>query len=120
MRQLPRLLLATLLTVPVLVACGPRNAKSPVPGVNELAEDPILLSRVLERCNANPASFSTPECINARSASDRVSAVSDAERARKAQAGFEQARDARRRVEDGIRQAEEARKRALQQAEPPP
>jgi hypothetical protein len=119
MRSRCRFFLTVLPALGLLGACGARESAPAVPGVAELAADPILLSRVLDRCNANPGAVSSPECINARAAADRVNADGEAERARRAEAGFERAREARRRVEDATRQAEEARRRALESAELP-
>ncbi|MET0292646.1 MAG: EexN family lipoprotein [Steroidobacteraceae bacterium] len=124
MKSRCRHFLAVFIGVPGLAAgllagCGSREKPEPVPGVAELVEDPILLSRVLDRCNANPASVSAPDCVNARAAVDRVSATGDEQRARKAEEGFERAREARRRQEESLRQAEEARQKRLDQADLP-
>ena len=83
-----------------LGGCGSRKDASSVPTVATLAEDPILLSRVLERCNADPSAVATAECINARAASDRRSADREAARAQQAEASFERAREARRRADE--------------------
>jgi hypothetical protein len=101
----------TLLLVFALAAsgCGPRQAaQPPVPSIATLADDPILLSRVLERCNANPGSAASPECANARAAADRRFADEQADKARRAEEGFERAREARRRAEAAAAQAREA------------
>jgi hypothetical protein len=109
--QLAMLLLAGL----VLGGCGPREAPPAVPSVIQLTEDPILLSRVLEKCNARPEQASSPECINARAAAERREAAAGGEAARKARAeqGFEMAREARRRAEEAAAQAHDATKKRM-------
>jgi hypothetical protein len=106
-KHLPRALLVVPLLA-TLVACGSRDPAPAVPGIAELVEDPILLSRVLERCNSNPSLVSSLECTNARAASDRRLAADRAAQAAKAEAGFERAREARRRAEEAAKQSREA------------
>lgn len=91
-----------------MAACGARNEPPAVPSVRVLTEDPILLSRVLERCNADAAAVGTPECINARAAADRRMADELAAKEKKAAAGFEMAREARRRAEEAAARAHDA------------
>lgn len=93
--------------------CGSRNEAPAVPSVRALTEDPILLSRVLERCNADAAAVSQPECINARAAADRRMADQQAAKEKKAAAGFEMAREARRRAEEAAAQAHDATKKRM-------
>jgi hypothetical protein len=109
--QLATLLLAGL----VLVACGPREAPPTVPSVIQLTEDPILLSRVLEKCNARPDQAGSPECVNARAAAERREAAAGGEAAREARAeqGFEMAREARRRAEEAATQAHDATRKRM-------
>jgi hypothetical protein len=102
-----------------LAACGSRDPATAVPSINALAEDPILLSRVLERCNANPAAASTMECTHARAAADRRFAAEAEEKARRAEAGFEMAREARRRAEEAASAANEAARRRVDAYELP-
>jgi hypothetical protein len=91
-----------------LAGCGSRQRDAEVPSITTLAEDPILLSRVLERCNAEPSAAGTPECANARAAADRRFADDQAARARKAEADFELAREARRRADAATAPSQEA------------
>ena len=108
MRQ-PHAPVALLLALAVLLAaCARRDPEPAAPTVTALTEDQILLSRVLERCNANPAAVSTPECSNARAAADRLMADRQAEKARQAEAGFERAREARRRADEAAARSRDA------------
>jgi hypothetical protein len=128
MRRLPAgLPVSVTLLLLGLVACGSGSKPPPAPSIAVLAADPILLSRVLERCNANPAAVTTPECTNARAAADRRMADDQAAKARKAESGFEYARDLRRQRDEAaarVKAAEEQRKAsidlAVEGAEPPP
>jgi hypothetical protein len=96
-----------------LAACGSRQSADTAPSILTLAEDPILLERVLERCNANPAAVATAECINARAAADRRFADEQAAKARQAEAGFQAARDARRRAEAAAARAREGNRKPV-------
>jgi hypothetical protein len=118
MTQVRRMRRAPAVAVPVLLALGvalsacDRETEAPaVPSIATLQEDPILLSRVLNACNANPSTASNPECINARAAVDRRSSADEAAREKQAEAGFEKAREARRRAEDAARERETTGKR---------
>jgi hypothetical protein len=102
-----------------VAACGSREPADAVPSITTLAEDPILLSRVLERCNANPAAVATTECTNARAAADRRMADDQAAKARQAEAGFEAAREARRRAEAAAKQAQDATRKPVDAYELP-
>ena len=104
------LAVVALITVPALAlgACSRKEPVAEVPSVATLEADPILLSRVLDRCNARPSAVNTPECINVRAAVDRRSAGDEAARAKRAEAGFEMAREARRRTEEAARQSHDA------------
>jgi len=106
MRILPAGAFLTVATL-LLAGCG-QKAVDAVPSVAQLVDDPILLSRVLGTCNDRPAAAGTPECINARAAVERRSAADEAERARRAESGFEMAREARRRADEAARQSQEA------------
>jgi hypothetical protein len=109
-----------------LAGCGSRNEAPAVPSVRVLTEDPILLSRVLERCNADATAVGKPECINARAAADRRMADQQAAKEKQAAAGFEMAREARRRAEEAAARAHDATKKPtdvyelpVEGAEPP-
>jgi hypothetical protein len=107
MRIAPVFVTAVVSTL-ALAACEKKAPVAAVPSVIALESDPILLSRVLGECNAVPASAGNPECINARAAVDRRSAAEQAERATRAESGFEMAREARRRADEAAKQSQEA------------
>lgn len=120
MRRFPLAALTALLALALQLAACDRKAEAPaVPSVAALQADPILLSRVLGRCNDNPSSATTPECINARAAVDRQTANEDAAREKKAEAGFEKAREARRRADEAAREAHEATEKRVSPYELP-
>jgi len=118
MRRSPVAVLGAILALQ-LAACGRKAAAPEIPSVAALEEDPILLSRVLGKCNADPSSASSAECVNARAAVDRRSSVDEEARARKAQAGFEMAREARRRADEAARQAHDAAEKRVSPYELP-
>ena len=117
MRIFPALVLASTAAV-LLAGCGRKSDVDDVPSVATLEADPILLSRVLGTCNET-ADATAPECINARAAVDRRSVADEAQRARRAEAGFEAARDARRRADEAARQAQEALQKRMNAYELP-
>jgi hypothetical protein len=112
-------LLAALAALLSTAGCGRHEPSVAVPTASELEADPILLSRVLARCNAEPSAATTAECSNARAAVDRQSVSEDARRAKKAETGFEMARDARRRAEEAARQSKEALEKRMSPYELP-
>ncbi len=63
---------------------------------------------MLGNCNEHPEKASEPECVNARAAVDRRSAADEAKRAKRAESGFEMAREARRRADEAAKQSQEA------------
>ena len=118
MRILPVLVL---MTVPVLAApgCARQEPAATVPSVAMLESDPILLSRVLGNCNEHPEDVNTAECINARAAVDRRSVGDQAAREKRAEAGFEMAREARRRAEEAAQQSRDALQKRISPYELP-
>jgi hypothetical protein len=118
MRIHPVLALA-LVTAPLLAGCARKDPAAAVPSVLALESDPILLSRVLGSCNDRPSAVNNPECINARAAVERRSAADEAARARRAESGFEMAREARRRADEAARQSQEALQKRMSPYELP-
>src|SRR5256885_8654154 len=99
MRMLPVLAVMTVSAL-VFSGCGAKPSAEAIPSVAALTTDPILLSRVLDRCNAKPSAAGSAECVNARAAVDRRSADDEAARVKRAQSGFEAARESRRRADE--------------------
>ena len=118
MRIHPVLALA-LVPVLLLAGCARKDPVAAVPSVAALESDPILLSRVLGSCNDRPSAVNSPECVNARAAVERRSAADEAARARRAETGFEAAREARRRADEATRQSQEAQQKRLSPYELP-
>ena len=102
------LLTTTAAALLLLPGCARKEPATAVPSISALEADPILLSRVLGSCNDRPAAATAPECINARAAAERRSATDEAARAKRAEAGFEMAREARRRADEAAQQSKEA------------
>lgn len=99
--------------------CARKEPAAAVPSISALEADPILLSRVLGGCNERPEAAGSPECVNARAAVDRRSAADEAARARRAESGFEMAREARRRADEAVKQSQEALQKRMSPYELP-
>lgn len=118
MRILPVIAPIAVLTL-MLGACSRKEPIAEIPSVAALEADPILLSRVLDRCNARPSAVNTPECVNVRAAVERRSAGEAAARAKRAESSFEMAREARRRTEEAIQQSHDALQKRMSPYELP-
>lgn len=103
--------IAPALAALVLAACG---APPPPPRtVNDLAQDPAVLTGLAARCEADKkAKFTDIECANAHKALERLGSADDAKQTADHDAEFERLK-AERRARD------EAAKRAAAKANPP-
>ena len=105
--------LATLAGMLCLAGSAGCGAPPPAPHtVSELADDPLLLQGIMERCAADSrAAASDIECVNARLAIERTAAQEDAKKNDDRGADFERQREQRR-------LQEEQRRRAAERAQP--
>jgi hypothetical protein len=89
-------------------ACSPKRI--PPMSVTELMEDRVTLDGVLMKCNQNPSKARTDtECLNARTAIDRLDSQNEpAEEAKRAEE-FERSREQLRLAQDKQRQEQAAK-----------
>jgi hypothetical protein len=83
-------------------ACGASGTRPR--SVAELADEPLVLQGLVERCAADPkAAAHDPECLNARLAFDRLGAAADREHDPEHDAEFARERELRRQNEERAR-----------------
>lgn len=75
--------------------------------VTELMQDPVVLQGLVSRCAEDRRLAGDPECANARTATERLATLQDAERGAARQAEFERQRELRRQREERERRAAE-------------
>jgi len=94
--------IAIVIVALVAAACGASGTRPR--SVAELADDPLVLQGLVERCAADPkAAARDPECLNARLALDRLGAAADREHDPERDAEFARERELRRQHEERAR-----------------
>src|SRR5882724_10040325 len=94
--------IAIVIVALVAAACAASGTRPR--SVAELADDPLVLQGLVERCAADPkAAARDPECLNARLALDRLGAAADREHDPERDAEFARERELRRQHEERAR-----------------